>query len=109
LRNVCKNLFTDAEVPLATRVQRADAVRIIGTEFYNIGRARGGEQYDVKKDMDYVKARAEVVVMTTMAKAQGQEVSTDDTEDMIKQARQMRAEVEQISKESAATADSQKS
>jgi hypothetical protein len=44
-----------------------------------------------------------------MAKAQGQEVSTDDTEDMIKQARQMRAEVEQMSKESAATADNQKS
>jgi hypothetical protein len=99
LRNACKKLFTDAEVPMSTRVQRADAVRIIGTEFYTIGKMRGGEQYDIKKDMDDVKARAEVAVMTTMAKAQGQEVSNDDTEEMIKQAKTMRAEVEQMSKE----------
>eukprot|EP00804_Cyclotella_cryptica_P020564 CCRYP_003407-RA/>CCRYP_003407-RA protein AED:0.20 eAED:0.20 QI:141/1/1/1/0.5/0.33/3/2533/626 len=99
LRNACKKLFTDAEVPITTRVQRADAVRIIGSEFYAVGKMRGGEQYDIKKDMDDVKARAEVAVMTTMAKAQGQEVSTDDTEEMIKQAKTMRAEVEQMSKE----------
>eukprot|EP00956_Cyclotella_meneghiniana_P040437 scaffold195335_cov21-Cyclotella_meneghiniana.AAC.1 len=96
LRCACKKLFTDADVPMPTRIVRAEAVRIVGTEFYNLGKARGGEQYDVKKDMEDVKARAEVAVMTTMAKAQGQEVNTDDTEDLIKQAKNMRAEVEKM-------------
>lgn len=93
LRCACKKLFTDADVSMPDRISRAEAVRIIGTEFYNVGKARGGEQYDVKKDLEDVKARAEVAVMTTMAKAQGQEVNTDDTEDLIKQAKNMRAEV----------------
>lgn len=74
LRHACKKLFTDADVPMPTRIQRAEAVRVIGNEFYSIGKARGGEQYDIKKDMDDVKARAEVAVMTTMAKAQGVEL-----------------------------------
>ena len=99
LRNACKKLFTDADVPMPTRIQRAEAVRVIGNEFCGIGKARGGEQYDVKKDMDDVKARAEVAVMTTMAKAQGQEVDTNDTEDLIKQAKNMRADVEKMSAE----------
>ena len=33
--------------------------------------------------------------MTTMAKAQGQEVSSDDTEEMIRQARVMKVEQQQ--------------
>jgi len=45
------------------------------------------------KDTADIKARAEVAVMTTMAKAQGQEVSEDDTEEMIKQAKNMRADL----------------
>ena len=47
------------------------------------------------KDAADIKARAEVAVMTTMAKAQGQEVSEDDTEELIKQAKNMRADMEQ--------------
>ena len=97
LRKACKKLFTDADVPVATRIQRAEAIRIIGCEFYTIGQERGGEHYDVKKNMEDVKARAEVAVMTTMAKAQGQEVNTDDTETLIEQAKNMRAEVEKLS------------
>ena len=92
LRHSCKKLFTDAEVPTPTRIQRAEAVRIIGNEFYTIGKARGGEKYDMKDAAD-IKARAEVAMMTTMAKAQGQEVSNDDTEELIKQAKSMRAGV----------------
>jgi predicted ATP-grasp superfamily ATP-dependent carboligase len=72
-----------------------------------LGKARGGEQYDIKKDMDDVKARAEVAVMTTMAKAQGQEVDTKDTEDLIRQAKNMRAEVEKAS-ENAKTGEEEK-
>ena len=101
LRNACKKLFTDADVPMPTRILRAEAVRAIGNEFYGIGKARGGEHYDVQKNMDDVKARAEVAVMTTMAKAQGQEVDTNDTEDLIKQAKNMRADVEKMSAENA--------
>mmetsp|Transcript_34553 Transcript_34553/g.83595 ORF Transcript_34553/g.83595 Transcript_34553/m.83595 type:complete len:626 (+) Transcript_34553:97-1974(+) len=93
LKHACNKLFTDAEVPTATRIQRAEAVRIIGYEFHAIGKSRGGEKYSVKDTAD-IKARAEVAVMTTMAKAQGQEVSEDDTEEMIKQAKNMRADME---------------
>lgn len=93
LKHACKKLFTDAEVPMATRIQRAEAIRIIGEEFFNIGKANGGEKHSVKDAAD-IKARAEVAVMTTMAKAQGQEVSEDDTEEMIKQAKNMRADAE---------------
>jgi hypothetical protein len=106
LKHSCKKLFTDADVPMPTRIQRAEAIRIIGNEFYNVGKARGGEQYDVKKDMEDVKARAEVAVMTTMAKAQGQEVNTEDTEDLIRQAKNMRAEVDKMSAEKVGEAES---
>jgi len=92
LKNTCKKLFTDAEVPLATRIKRAEAVHILGQEFHVIGKSRGGEKYCVKDTAD-IKARAEVAVMTTMAKAQGQEVSEDDTEEMIKQAKNMQADL----------------
>lgn len=92
LKRACKKLFTDADVPLPTRLQRAEAVQLIGTEFHNIGKARGGEKYSVNDAAD-IKARAEVAVMTTMAKAQGQEVDDNDAEEMIKQAKNMRADL----------------
>jgi hypothetical protein len=84
-------LFSDAEVPIETRIRRAEAIRILGSEFYTIGKECGGEKYDVKDTSD-IKARAEVAVMTTMAKAQGQEVSEDDTEDLIRRAKDMKQE-----------------
>jgi translation initiation factor IF-2 len=43
-------------------------------------------------DAQEIRARAEVAAMTTMAKAQGQEVSDKDAEEMIRQARQMERE-----------------
>jgi hypothetical protein len=42
-------------------------------------------------DKDDIKARANIAVMTTMAKAQGQEVDASDTEELIKQAKAMSA------------------
>jgi len=92
LKNSCKKLFVDAEVPMETRIKRAEAVRLIGEEFYIIGKSRGGNKYSVKDTAD-IKARAEVAVMTTMARAQGQEVSESDTEEMIKNAQNMRADL----------------
>ena len=88
LKGACKKLFSDAEVPIETRIRRAEAVQLLGKEFYTIGKECGGEKYDVKDTKD-IKARAEVAVMTTMAKAQGQEVTEDDTEDMIRRAKDM--------------------
>jgi curved DNA-binding protein CbpA len=89
LKSACKKLFSDAEVPIETRIRRAEAIRLLGSEFYTIGKECGGEKYDVKDTTD-IKARAEVAVMTTMAKAQGQEVSEDDTEDLIRRAKDMK-------------------
>lgn len=83
LKRACRKLFTDADVSLEDRSRRAEAVRIVGYEFYTIGRALGGQAANTSD----IKARAEVAVMTTMAKAQGQEISEEDTEQMIYQAK----------------------
>jgi hypothetical protein len=40
-------------------------------------------------DAKDIRMRAEVAAMTTLAKAQGQEVNDKDAEEMIRQARQM--------------------
>mmetsp|Transcript_23832 Transcript_23832/g.33318 ORF Transcript_23832/g.33318 Transcript_23832/m.33318 type:complete len:705 (-) Transcript_23832:131-2245(-) len=88
LKRVCGKLFSDATVSIEIRQKRANAVRILGTEFYQVGREVGGQQFQIQDSSD-IKARAEVAVMTTMAKAQGQEVSEKDTEELIKQAKSM--------------------
>ena len=41
-----------------------------------------------ERDAADIKARAEVAVMTTMAKAQGQELSEDDQRELLKQAKE---------------------
>lgn len=87
LKKVCKKLFTDAGVPIEVRQKRAEAVRILGNEFYTIGKAVAGTAK--KQDTADIRARAEVAVMTTMAKAQGQELSEKDTEELIRQAKSM--------------------
>ena len=94
LKHVCKKLFTDASVPLEVRYKRAEAVRILGREFYEIGKAVAGTSE--KQDTDDMRARAEIAIMTTMARAQGQEVSEQDTEELIKQAKSMKARGSQV-------------
>ena len=89
LKRVCRKVFTDAAVDMDGRQRRAEAVRVLGAKFYEVGRANGGE--DTKIGSDEIKSRAEVAVMTTMAKAQGQEVSENDTEELIRQAKSMAA------------------
>merc|ERR1712176_1264111 len=59
LKRACRKLFTDADVSLEARSRRADAVRIVGYEFYTIGRALGGQAANSSD----IKARAEVAVM----------------------------------------------
>jgi len=88
LKRVCRKLLSDATVSMEVREKRAAAVIILGTEFYKVGCASAGNTSS-HTDTKEIKARAEVAVMTTMAKAQGQEVSEEDTEALIKQAKKM--------------------
>lgn len=91
LKNACKKLFSDANATMEERMNRATAIKIIGKEFLEIGRLVGTSK-DELNTSDAIKARAEVAVMTTMAKAQGQEVSEEDTEELIRQHKEMAAQ-----------------
>jgi hypothetical protein len=88
LKQVCKKLFQDAAVPMEARKKRAEAIRILGREFYIVGDLSGGGMMK-PMDTEDIKARVSVAAMTTMAKAQGQEVSEQDQEEMIGQAKKM--------------------
>ena len=91
LKQVCKKLFQDAAVPMEIRKKRAEAIRILGREFYLVGTTSGGAD-SMHMDTEDIKARVSVAAMTTMAKAQGQEVSEKDQEEMIGQAKKMSLE-----------------
>lgn len=91
LRSGCKKLFADANATMEQRLKRAQAIKIIGKEFLEIGKLVGASK-DELNTTEAIKARAEVAVMTTMAKAQGQEVDEKDTEELIKQQRKMAAD-----------------
>jgi len=84
LKRACKKLFSDAGVDMEKRLGRAQAIRVVGHEFKLM--SKEGKDGAETQDKDAIKARAEVAVMTTMAKAQGQEVSEQDTEELIKAA-----------------------
>mmetsp|Transcript_5636 Transcript_5636/g.3298 ORF Transcript_5636/g.3298 Transcript_5636/m.3298 type:complete len:144 (-) Transcript_5636:134-565(-) len=91
LKNACKKVFADASATMEQRLKRAQAIQVIGAEFMSIGKLVGATKKEEDVSMESIKARAEVAVMTTMAKAQGQEVSEDDTEELIRQHAQMAA------------------
>uniref|UniRef100_A0A7S0GHH7 DNAJ-containing protein X-domain domain-containing protein n=2 Tax=Proboscia inermis TaxID=420281 RepID=A0A7S0GHH7_9STRA len=88
IKKVCKKIFHDASVDKEGRIKRAEAMRILGREFHCIGsmaaKCRGKSGFTSEN----IKARMSVAAMTTMAKAQGQEVTEEDQEEMIKQAKQ---------------------
>lgn len=90
LKRACKKLFADASVDMEMRMKRAQVIKTLGREFLAIGKSVGKDAVDAK-DKEQIKARAEVAVMTTMAKAQGQEVSETDMEELIKQNKAMAA------------------
>ena len=93
IQKVCEKLFHDAAelLPLETRLQRAQAVLLLGHEFASMGQLAKKTNVHVI-DAHEIRTRAEVAAMTTMAKAQGQEVSDADAQELIKQARQMEAQ-----------------
>lgn len=90
LREVCFKLFHDHadDLPLPVRIRRAQAILILGREFHSMGKVcemTSGATAAV--DSKTIRARAEVAVLTTLAKAQGQEVSHEDAEEIIKRTR----------------------
>ncbi len=93
LKDVCHKLFTDSSVDMDLRIKRAEAIKIIGREFYAMGNASGNikNETESKDNTEEIKLRAEIAAMTTLAKAQGQEISEEDAEYMIKQQRKMKA------------------
>jgi len=124
LKEVTSKLFHDASIDDATKLRRAEGLRILGREFYSIGTAANTLQQALKgdhvkalaaaaaatdgndvgadgkpkakpvrsrEDITMIKLRAEVAAMTTLAKAQGQEISEKDAEELIRQQRAMKA------------------
>jgi len=65
IKRACKKLFSDAGVEVDKRLERANALRIVGHAF----RINAKDVKDMDgQDKNDIKARAEVAVMTTMAK-----------------------------------------
>jgi len=92
LKDVCHKLFSDASVDLETRIKRAEGVQIFGREFYAMGNACENmkDATETRDNTEEIKLRAEIAAMTTLAKAQGQEISEEDAEYMIRQQRRMK-------------------
>jgi hypothetical protein len=59
LKEVCHKIFADASVSHDERLKRAEGIRILGHEFYRIGKAAGGNGVKVI-DAEDIKARATV-------------------------------------------------
>lgn len=98
LHKVCEKVFQDASVPKELRFVRAKAVRALGKEFQTVAKlfqAATKDQFDAED----IKARVAVATMTTMAKAQGQEVTEEDQQEMIQQAKQMSLNPKQYASE----------
>ena len=93
LQDACSKIFYDAAelLPLEERLKRAHGIKILGHEFYSMGKMAASTNLK-NVDVKDIRMRAEVAAMTTLAKAQGQEVSQKDAEELIKQARRMEEE-----------------
>ncbi|VEU38926.1 unnamed protein product [Pseudo-nitzschia multistriata] len=88
IKGVCKKLFDDASVPKESRVIRAEAVRILGKTFQRVAARKVNPDSNAKMSADDIKLKMNVAAMATMAKAQGQELSADDQEELMKQAKE---------------------
>jgi hypothetical protein len=93
LKGVCKKLFDDASVPKDLRIRRAEAVRILGKEFRLVGE-KAAKLNKSTMSADDIKAQLSVAAMATMAQAQGQEITEEDRQEMIKQAKMEMAQMQ---------------
>lgn len=96
LKEVCFKLFHDSSVEPAIRQKRAIAIQIMGREFLSMGnisestKGMTSPEQEEGISKEEIKLRAEIAAMTTLAKAQGQEISEKDAEYMIRQQRIMK-------------------
>jgi len=67
LKRAYKKLFIDAAATMEEHNLLAEAVRIVGHKFYTVGRVLNGHTPEGRSTSE-IKARAEMAVMTTMAK-----------------------------------------
>jgi len=96
LKGVCRKLFDDASVPKEYRIYRAEAVRILGNEFSKVGKTMDKLMKTNKKmTAEEIKAQMNVAAFATMAQAQGQTLTEEDKEEMMKQGKQMWQQQEQ--------------
>ena len=89
LKEVFNKLLADNTLTKPERKFRAEAILIFGRQFYEAGKRAEVDGKVGDFDAEDIKARVAAATMTTMAKAQGQEVSASDAEDMIRQAKEM--------------------
>jgi len=87
LAEVCKKLFNDATVPKEIRLRRAEGLRLLGREFRKVGVAAARKNRGAM-DAEDIKAKMSVAAMATMAKAQGQEMTEEDQQELMKQAKE---------------------
>lgn len=90
IKEACKKLFDDGTVAKELRIKRAEGLRIMGQEFQAMGEIMKMTN-TTRNDFaaEDIKARVSVAAMTTMAKASGQEVTEEDQEQMIREAKKM--------------------
>ncbi|KAL3925101.1 MAG: hypothetical protein SGILL_000627 [Bacillariaceae sp.] len=93
LKGVCKKLFDDASVPKELRIRRAEAVRVLGKEFRIVGE-KAAKLNKSKMNADDIKAQLSVAAMATMAQAQGQEMTDEDRQQMMAQAKAEMAQMQ---------------
>jgi curved DNA-binding protein CbpA len=104
LKEVFRKLLDDNTLEKSQRHWRAEALLIFGRQFYEAGKRADAGGKTLQFDANDIKARMAAATMTTMAKAQGQEVSAADAEDMIQQAKQQMQMQSDDWKQSAAAA-----
>mmetsp|Transcript_104923 Transcript_104923/g.157139 ORF Transcript_104923/g.157139 Transcript_104923/m.157139 type:complete len:542 (-) Transcript_104923:184-1809(-) len=104
LKGVCSKLFKDASVPKEIRLRRAEGVRLLGREFRLVG-AAAAKLNKSTMSADDIKAQLSVAAMATMAKAQGQEMTKEDQEEMIRQAKLAAQEQQAMGAQGATASD----
>lgn len=93
VKGTCTKLFDDAGVPLEDRFVRARAVRLLGQTFLKAGEKAvpNARQVLFRASSEEIQHQLAIATMTTMAKAQGQEVTPDDYANMRQQLSGMQA------------------
>lgn len=90
VKGTCTKFLDDAAVPIQDRFVRARAVRLLGQIFAKVGETAvpNARQVLFKSTSEEIQQQLAVASLTTMAKAQGQEVSPDDYAAMRQQVQQ---------------------